>query len=1127
MDSWFVASANGLLAQLPEDVRNRCQQECLATLGRLVDEHRSQALPAPATPPALAPAPVRPTPAPALPSPHASMVIRPHPGPSTSVLTPAPIRQHTRATSKDDVFPNDRWLNTPQASDAYGKRQAYASIVHFGDDAFGSLNFENIDKSFIRFRPSNWALFTYFAFVISYKPPMSVQTSQNKPKTASKSGTRSLAELERVGFADGRNPLLGILKSDLEVREVFQLDLDKTGTFSIEIVEAAKDKVYQSALKASGNGTSHYGANAMVAKMVITTKPGQTFKHVGAFQAESSASFDPYSRQSAFKDTLRGADRMTVFAGIPTKQLLDDFNMFRDLYTRIRALSKSGNPRTDWFLTRAAEYNYDSNKTLRFLALANKQIADLPIPPWLKNGKFVTRAFISTQQPAPITLYPSLEMYQMVQTQAVLAENDVVQRLILQTYNPDRLHEAKFIAIGLKVRVEVKVVKIKEPEVPAKLPPGSRIKVVADNGPEVAEFVGTIMDEAEEGSHFEIISDALGSGIQDVSLWHNKTLKAKVAVWTIDTEMTHQVEAFGLVVDKTAPVDTFAHDGEERAPFSIKTFLCGDTYAKRGLNFLKEYEIRATKANIPAAEQAQVLNLVNNAIPAWSRFSSTQKMFYDNALQGACEATVVLEGWLGTGKSLALSALTLALLLLRFKVLQTARTNQGADAVFRYTIAAMEAHQTELKQLLPHALRWHSGGVEKHIAAAIYQLEDLGRAPSVADSNLKHPYSLSAMIKKWVLDNPKTQLSKDWLEWQSAKAQHRRAQVKMSLSDINKDIQQHILKSVSLLSATSSIAWSASEAGWHPDIVIFDEASQATEGDFARAVIRSSPLLVVLAGDPAQMSPIVLSSDPDKNQNIYGNVLSTSVLERTIYSKPRGSHFKLKQSYRGHPSTFWLASRLIYGSQLVTGLPKKDWTTNVSNSVRKMLMSAPYANKFQPQTLAQVQRDTCRQFFFDVGGHSVREQEGFSSFNPAGDFAVCQFASDLVNRAGVSAAKISILTMYKADLKALQTGLAERGVEGIEVKTVNSFQGGQNKIVILHFVAAVRDGPNPVGRIGQPNRLCVALTRSEEFLFLFGNISWWLQCRRSGSSLLGKDERFNHIVALMDHVMQQKQIVKW
>lgn len=58
-------------------------------------------------------------------------------------------------------------------------------------------------------------------------------------------------------------------------------------------------------------------------------------------------------------------------------------------------------------------------------------------------------------------------------------------------------------------------------------------------------------------------------------------------------------------------------------------------------------------------------------------------------------------------------------------------------------------------------------------------------------------------------------------------------------------------------------------------------------------------------------------------------------------------------------------------------------------------------------------------------------------------------------------------------------------LDGLEVFTVDNFQGEENRIILLSLV---RGGGDSIGFLSESNRLCVALSRAREGLFVVGNM---------------------------------------
>jgi len=89
---------------------------------------------------------------------------------------------------------------------------------------------------------------------------------------------------------------------------------------------------------------------------------------------------------------------------------------------------------------------------------------------------------------------------------------------------------------------------------------------------------------------------------------------------------------------------------------------------------------------------------------------------------------------------------------------------------------------------------------------------------------------------------------------------------------------------------------------------------------------------------------------------------------------------------------------------------------------------------------------------------------------------------------------------YAAQLRKIEAHRKEfyklRSLDHVHVTTVDNYQGEENEIIILSLVRNNRHGN--VGFLRTPNRVCVALSRARNGLFILGNIRLLSQ---SGSKL--------------------------
>lgn len=104
------------------------------------------------------------------------------------------------------------------------------------------------------------------------------------------------------------------------------------------------------------------------------------------------------------------------------------------------------------------------------------------------------------------------------------------------------------------------------------------------------------------------------------------------------------------------------------------------------------------------------------------------------------------------------------------------------------------------------------------------------------------------------------------------------------------------------------------------------------------------------------------------------------------------------------------------------------------------------------------------------------------------------------------------------------------GIEVIDVSTVDSSQGKEKSIILLHFVAT-RLGTNPRGPFGfikNHGRLNVAITRARDFMFMVGNFPLWEHwMQRNFYRLSGSVARkpFEAIFTIIDYMKMNDLVV--
>lgn len=257
-----------------------------------------------------------------------------------------------------------------------------------------------------------------------------------------------------------------------------------------------------------------------------------------------------------------------------------------------------------------------------------------------------------------------------------------------------------------------------------------------------------------------------------------------------------------------------------------------------------------------------------------------------------------------------------------------------------------------------------------------------------------------------------------------------------------------------------------------PRIVLIEEAAEVLEGPVTAACMESVEHLI-LVGDHQQLqghcAVSELEDDPYYlNISMFERLVNLNVPFRTL----------LRQR-RMNPEIRALVSSLYPGLE-------------------------DHEDVLNRQMLPVWGTGSVRSFFFN---HDAAEQkdESLSTYNEAEAQMVAKFYRHLL-RHGVPAAAITILTFYNGQRKRILRELKndfETNLSYNLVKTVDSYQGEENEIILLSLVRSNED--HNIGFLEVDNRVCVALSRARHGLYLFGN----------GSLLAERSELWAKVANLM------------
>lgn len=242
------------------------------------------------------------------------------------------------------------------------------------------------------------------------------------------------------------------------------------------------------------------------------------------------------------------------------------------------------------------------------------------------------------------------------------------------------------------------------------------------------------------------------------------------------------------------------------------------------------------------------------------------------------------------------------------------------------------------------------------------------------------------------------------------------------------------------------------------DVALVDEATQAVEPIALMAFLKAPT--VVLAGDPQQLAPTVLSLDAQAQG------LGTSLFERLLADYGDDVKRMLKEQYRMHERIMAFPSARMYGGQL------RAHPSVAARTLGEVL--SPGAQVDAPPVL-----------FLDTAGKGFEESKapGTESLRNEGeaDLVVARARELLAN--GLAPEELAVITPYRAQAALIRERLAD--VEAVEVDTVDAFQGREKDAVLVSLVRS--NAEQAVGFLADLRRMNVAITRPRRHLFVVGD----------------------------------------
>jgi ATP-dependent RNA/DNA helicase IGHMBP2 len=255
------------------------------------------------------------------------------------------------------------------------------------------------------------------------------------------------------------------------------------------------------------------------------------------------------------------------------------------------------------------------------------------------------------------------------------------------------------------------------------------------------------------------------------------------------------------------------------------------------------------------------------------------------------------------------------------------------------------------------------------------------------------------------------------------------------------------------------------------DCVVIDEATQAPDPLLLIAFTRAK--VAVLAGDPHQLGPVVVGGPQVEP------VLGTTIFERLAAVTDT---VMLEQQHRMNIAIMTFPSRSMYEGKLIAA-------PDVAHHVLADLGVEPDPVRTQPVWLIDTAgKDWLEERTdFEPSG-SLNNLPSFaidpSTFNSGNALRIAAEVRRLLSR-GVAATDIAVIAAYSAQARHLRDLLKVERAAGLEVGTVDGFQGREKEAVVVDLVRSNDSGE--IGFLSNTRRMNVALTRAKRFLLVIAD----------------------------------------
>jgi len=270
-----------------------------------------------------------------------------------------------------------------------------------------------------------------------------------------------------------------------------------------------------------------------------------------------------------------------------------------------------------------------------------------------------------------------------------------------------------------------------------------------------------------------------------------------------------------------------------------------------------------------------------------------------------------------------------------------------------------------------------------------------------------------------------------------------------------------VLRKSDVICTTNSTSGSEILENKEFDVVVTDEATQATEPSCLIPLIKGRKL--VMAGDHKQLPPTML------NQEAKEKGLEITMFERLVNLHENKIKEMLSIQYRMNEEIMDFPSNKFYNGKLKADKQVKN---------HKLSDRLDRSNKSCKDT---IQLDTPITYIDTNTKHREETPSNSNSKRNKGEANIVKNVFNYFLEEGIKAEDIGIISPYDAQVSLLRMKIDE----GVEISTVDGFQGREKEVIIISFVRSNKSGE--IGFLKELRRLNVSITRARRKLVLVGD----------------------------------------